>query len=364
MGEEGRPPHARDALGAYMAGLDRGPLLRPEEEVRLARLSRGGCASSRRRLIERNLRLVVSVAKRYRGQGLPFEDLIQEGNVGLMRAVEKYDPERGFRFSTYATWWIRQAVQRAVADKGRAIRLPVYMRDRLQKARRVRGELAQRLGRDPTDEEAAEALGWSERELARVDDTRDLEAISLDAPVGGPAAAGRGASGERATPLGELVHERGHEREHEGVLRGAVGDEDSEPEVVALASAALGELGGAVAQLPERHRRVLSGRYGLDGREPATLAQLAEEDGCSRERVRQILHAAEDALREILVVGARRADGTQGDQALDLAGRLVHRERGREPAAAPGQQKRSGAGAGSEARTEADAPEGPLADTG
>jgi RNA polymerase primary sigma factor len=142
---------AVELLAGYLGRLGKGRLLTPEEELDLARRSRAGDASSRARLIEKNLRLVVSVAKRYRGMGLPFEDLIQEGNLGLIKAVERFDPEMGNRFSTYATWWIRQAIGRALEDKGHSIRLPVHAQEKARKMARVRAELSAKLGRQPTD---------------------------------------------------------------------------------------------------------------------------------------------------------------------------------------------------------------------
>ena len=147
-----------ELLSKYMAHIGRGKLLTHREEIELSKRAKRGDKRARRRLIEKNLRLVVSVAKKYRGMGLPFEDLIQEGNIGLMKAVEKFDPDRGWRFSTYATWWVRQAVQRAVADKGRTIRVPVHMGEKIRKMARNYNELLAELGRKPTDEEVAERL--------------------------------------------------------------------------------------------------------------------------------------------------------------------------------------------------------------
>src|SRR5688500_13555150 len=148
-----------DLIPSYFARIDKGQLLSHAEEVDLSNRSKAGDRRARQRLIEKNLRLVVSVAKKYRGYGLPFEDLIQEGNIGLMKAVEKFDPDRGFRFSTYATWWIRQAVQRAVADKGRTIRVPVHMTEMIRKVARVYNELSTELEREPTDGEVARRNG-------------------------------------------------------------------------------------------------------------------------------------------------------------------------------------------------------------
>ena len=266
-----REAEAPELLSSYFARINNGALLTHAEEVNLSKRAKAGDAKARRRLVEKNLRLVVSVAKRYRGYGVPFEDLIQEGNIGLMKAVEKFDPDRGWRFSTYATWWVRQAIGRAVADKGRTIRLPVHMGEKMRKMARTYNGLSAELGREPTDEEVAGRLGWT---VERVRDLKSAmpDATSLDIPLG---------SEEDASELGSLVEDQASSDVTEAVVR------DME----------VGWLGEAISRLPERHRRVLIKRYGLDEEETSTLAQLAEEMGVSKERIRQLQREGEHLLR-------------------------------------------------------------------
>ena len=267
-----RMTEAPELISSYFARIGRGKLLTRQEEIDLSRRIKTGDRAARKRLIERNLRLVVSIAKKSRGHGLPFEDLIQEGNIGLMKAVGKFDPEKGWRFSTYATWWIRQAVGRAVADKGRTIRIPVHRGDKIRKMARVYNALWAELEREPTDEEVAHQLGWP------ADEVRDMkgslwDATSLNQRLG---------SEGDASELGDLLED---ERASE-----VAGEVISEMETEGL--------GTAIERLPERTRYVLVRRYGLDEHEPSTLAELGEELGISRERVRQLQREAERMLKD------------------------------------------------------------------
>jgi RNA polymerase primary sigma factor len=264
-------PQTQDPLKLYVRQIGDGRLLTPSEERELARLKDEGDAAAKRRLIESNLRLVMSITRNYTKAGVPLLDLIQEGNLGLIRAVEKFDYRLGFKLSTYATWWIRQAITRALADQGRTIRLPVHVAEQVRRVMRSRRVLAQKLNRDPTIEEVATESGFPAR---RVEELLELveDPVSLETPVG---------DGESLyADLIEDVHS----------------DQPDESTAKRLRSA---ELANALMHLNPRMQRVLSLRFGLEDGKPQTLEEVGAGLGITRERVRQL---EARALRELRTV--------------------------------------------------------------
>src|SRR5437879_7105626 len=293
-----------DDLRLYLEAAAREPLLTKEQEIELAQARERGKAAeeklaagrvrsdntirklrreiriaeaARQRFIMANLRLVVSVARKYQGQGLPLLDLIQEGNIGLMRAVELFDWRRGFKFSTYATWWIRQGITRAIADRSRSIRLPVHIHDRLRKLNRSRFQYAQTKGREPTREELAEILDTTVEEVDDLSEMSRREPLSLQSPIG------------EETELGDLIEET-----------------DSEGQFTEVEDALLRqEIGEAVEDLlDERERQVVALRYGLDSGQPLSLRETGKVLGLSGERVRLIEREALRKLRSSEEIGS------------------------------------------------------------
>ena len=259
-----------DPLGSYLKEISRERLLTKEEEVVLAKQIAKGSREARRRMTEANLRLVVSIAKKYQNRGMPLLDLIQEGNLGLMRAVEKFDHRRGYKFSTYATWWIRQAVLRSIGDQARTIRLPLHMGDRLNKLMRVTQRLTEGLGRVPTDEELGEELASTKLE---VEELRKLarDAVSLETPI----------SDESDTELGHLLE-----------------DETAESPLEAATAADMRrQLDEVLRTLDPRERRVVQLRFGLLDGHQRSLDEIARRLGVNREQVRKMERMALDKLR-------------------------------------------------------------------
>ncbi|MEA2367421.1 MAG: polymerase primary sigma factor [Thermoleophilaceae bacterium] len=250
-----------DSLRLYLREIGKVNLLTADQEVYLAKRIERGDMVAKTQMIEANLRLVVSIAKSYLGRGLSFLDLIQEGSLGLIRAVEKFDYRKGYKFSTYATWWIRQAVTRAIADKARTIRIPVHMVEKLNKVVHIERQLVQRLGREPNPEEIADELEMTTEEVREILRMAQLP-VSLEKPIGE----------EEESSLGDFVQDEAAESPYD----------------TAQLSLRREDIENALSSLPERERKVIELRFGLKGEQPCTLEEVGRAFGVTRERIRQI----------------------------------------------------------------------------
>jgi RNA polymerase primary sigma factor len=277
------PGTTTDSLQLFLKGIGKVPLLTRPQELALAKRIERGEFDAKQKMVESNLRLVVSYAKNYRNRGLPFLDLIQEGTIGLMRATEKYDYRKGFKFSTYATWWIRQALARALADKSRTIRIPVHINERLAKIWRAERRLVTELGREPTVDEIAEATGVGPEDVRSIRKSAQTP-LSLEMPVGD----------EQESEFGQLIADEAAESPYERAAE-------------ILTSDALRE---ALENLSYRERRVLELRYGLGGEHPGTLDEVGRTFNVTRERIRQIEH---ESLRKLQALAAAERLGAVGE---------------------------------------------------
>jgi RNA polymerase primary sigma factor len=261
------------SLKLYLREISKTPLLTAEEEVALSERIKKGDPEARSHMIRANLRLVVKIAQDYANYGMPVTDLISEGNIGLMKAVERFDPEKGGKLSTYAAWWIKQSIKRALANQSKTIRLPVHMVDKIAKMRRIAAMLTEVMGREPTDEELADEIGVPRRKLAMLRQASHRP-TSLDAPIN---------EGE-ATEYGEVIS-----------------DERAANPLDMLSDKNLhGELDGLLAVLDERERRIIDERFGLGGRKALTLEEVGREFGVTRERIRQLQNSALTKMRRAL----------------------------------------------------------------
>jgi len=261
-----------DSVKIYLREIGKVPLLTAQQETELAKRIAAGDEEAKQDLIQANLRLVIAIAKRYAGRGMPFLDLIQEGNMGLIKAVDKFDYTKGFKFSTYATWWIRQAIARAIADQARTIRIPVHMVETIYKITRAQRQLVQELGREPTAEEISDRLEGALsadriREIQRI----NQEPVSLETPIGE----------EDDSHLGDFLEDKEVETPNEYTTKSLLKD----------------ELYEVMADLTERERKVLQLRYGLEDNHPRTLEEVGKEFNVTRERIRQIEAKAIKKLR-------------------------------------------------------------------
>ncbi len=261
------------SLRVYLREISRTDLLTREEEVALAARIKKGDKKARAHMIKANLRLVVKIAQDYSGYGLPLADLISEGNIGLMKAVERFDPEKGGKLSTYAAWWIKQSIKRALANQSKTIRLPVHMVDKIAKMRRITMILAEAMGREPTEYELADEIGIPRRKLALLK-RASQRPTSLDAPVN---------EGEK-TDYSEII-----------------GDEKALNPLDALSEKNLHhQLDDLLGVLDDREHRIIDARFGLNGKRPMTLEEVGREFGVTRERIRQLQNVALDKMRKAL----------------------------------------------------------------
>ena len=257
----------------YLRQIGQIPLLTPEDEIRLAAKIKKGDKEARSLMIRSNLRLVVKIAHDYANLGLPLLDLISEGNIGLMKAVERFDPAKGGKLSTYAAWWIKQSIKRALANQSKTIRLPVHLVDKISKMRRVSLQMSEELGREPTDDELAEEIGLSSSKVSQLK-TAAIRPASLDAPI----------SDDDSTEFGEIVSDMDALTPFE-LLR----DENLRNEV-----------GDLLTVLDEREKKIIFSRFGLDGGKPKTLEEVGKKFGVTRERIRQLQNIALAKLRRAL----------------------------------------------------------------
>jgi RNA polymerase primary sigma factor len=248
-------------------------LITPAEEIKLARRIKRGDAEARSIMVRSNLRLVVKIARDYSNYGLPLLDLISEGNIGLMKAVERFDPKKGGKLSTYAAWWIKQSIKRALANQSKTIRLPVHLVDKIAKMRRVSNQMTEELGREPTDDELAEEIGLSSAKVSALKSAA-IRPTSLDQPIGD----------DDSTEFSEIV-----------------GDSEAQDPFEMLRDKDLrDEVGDLLDVLDDRERRIINSRFGLDGKQPKTLEEVGEKFGVTRERIRQLQNIALNKLRKAL----------------------------------------------------------------
>jgi RNA polymerase primary sigma factor len=272
-------PHAsdhEDGLPSYLGRLTQAPLLTAEEEIELTRAVQCGDGAARQRLIESNMRLVINIAKSYRNRAIPFEDLIQEGAIGLIQATQRFDPDKGFRFSTYATHWVRQAIGRAIDNKSKAIRLPAHVSQSLRKIEREKARLARESGHDPTTEQVAQSLGISPQKLTTFLQSSQ-ELLSLDMNIGDAG----------GTTLGGILKDKNN----------------TDPEEMMQSQELLAELHQILAELNDREQRVMRLRFRLDGNETPLAEDVARELKLSRERMRQI---EVQAIKKLRIIAQRR----------------------------------------------------------